>query len=89
MKRFGLKLRFMHFIKGLLPIWLVCSTAGLLIPALAISQPANSSGLAGSQSSVTVTPATNSILPKTLSPQDLIKLEIPPQVAIPLSLIHI
>jgi outer membrane protein len=84
MKQFGLKLRFMYLIKGLLPIWLICSTAGLLIPALAISQPANSSSLAGSQSSVTVTPANNSILPKTLSPQDLIKLEVPPQVAIPI-----
>ncbi len=84
MKRFGLKLRFMHLIKGLLPIWLVCSTAGLLIPAPAISQLANTGGLTGSQSSVTVTPANNSILPKALSPQDLIKLEVPPQIAIPI-----
>ena len=37
----------------------------------------------GSQGSVTVTPANNSILPKILSPQDLIKLEVPPQVTIP------
>jgi hypothetical protein len=56
---------------------------GLLPYSISYGQSQGSTNLMGSQGSVTVTPANNSILPKTLSPQDLIKLEIPPQVAIP------
>ncbi|MFY7790726.1 MAG: hypothetical protein ACOVQB_07430, partial [Polynucleobacter sp.] len=56
---------------------------GLLPYAISYGQSQGSTNIMGSQGSVTVTPANNSILPKTLSPQDLIKLEIPPQVAIP------
>ena len=56
---------------------------GLLPYSISYGQSQGSPNIMGSQGSVTVTPANNSILPKTLSPQDLIKLEIPPQVAIP------
>ena len=56
---------------------------GLLPCSISYGQSQGSPNIMGSQGSVTVTPANNSILPKTLSPQDLIKLEIPPQVAIP------
>jgi len=56
---------------------------GLLPCSISHGQSQGSPNIMGSQGSVTVTPANNSILPKTLSPQDLIKLEIPPQVAIP------
>ncbi|MFM7048425.1 MAG: hypothetical protein ACKOXA_02620, partial [Polynucleobacter sp.] len=60
--------------KKRLPIIILIGMAGWLISSQAWSQ--------ANQGSVTVTPANNS-LPKTLSPQDLIKLEVPPQTAIP------
>ena len=63
----------MH-LKKRLPIITLIGMAGWLISSQAWSQ--------ANQGSVTVTPANNT-LPKTLSPQDLLKLEVPPQTAIP------
>ncbi|NBO85826.1 MAG: type I secretion protein TolC, partial [Burkholderiaceae bacterium] len=63
----------MH-LKKRFPIITLIGMAGWLISSQAWSQ--------ANQGSVTVTPANNS-LPKTLSPQDLLKLEVPPQTAIP------
>ena len=66
-----------------LPIAFLLLTLGWIPQSTSFAQSQGSSILGSSQSSVTVTPANSSILPKTLSPQDLIKLEVPPQVAIP------
>jgi outer membrane protein len=72
---FGLKLRIMHSMKRF-PIITLIGLAGWMISSQVLAQTNN-------QGSVTVTPANNA-LPKTLSPQDLLKLETPPQTAIPI-----
>lgn len=59
-------------------LWLFALGLTPLSISLAQTNPMSSQG------SVTVTPANNSGLPKPLSPQDLIKLELPPQIAIPM-----
>ena len=51
--------------------------------SVSYGQSQGSTNLMSSQGSVSVTPANNTILPKTLTPQDLTKLELPPQFAIP------
>ena len=58
------------------PIITLIGLAGWMISSQALAQTNN-------QGSVTVTPANNA-LPKTLGPQDLLKLEAPPQTAIPI-----
>ena len=70
----------MNVIKSLSLPTLIFGLAGLL-PGVGFGQASNN--LLSSQGSVTVSPANNSSLPKTLSPQDLLKLEAPPQSAIP------
>ena len=56
---------------------------GLIPYSVSYSQSQGSTNLMSSQGSVSVTPANNPILPKTLTSQDLTKLELPPQFAIP------
>ena len=69
----------MHSMKRF-PIVTLIGLAGWIISSQVFSQ-ANQPTT--NQGSVTVTPANNA-LPKTLSPQDLLKLEAPPQTAIPI-----
>ena len=71
----------MNVIKSLSLPTLIFGLAGLL-PGVVFGQASNN--FPASQGSVTVSPANNSSLPKTLSPQDLLKLEVPPQIAIPM-----
>ncbi len=56
---------------------------GLTPYSVSYSQSQGSTNLMSSQGSVSVTPANSTALPKTLTPQDLTKLELPPQFAIP------
>jgi outer membrane protein len=57
---------------------------GLIPYSVSYSQSQGSTNLIGSQGSVSVTPANNTIFPKMLSTQNLTKLELPPQFAIPI-----
>ncbi len=77
---FRLKLRIMHLMKRF-PLITLIGLAGWMVSGQVFSQANQQSTT--NQGSVTVTPA-NSSLPKTLSPQDLLKLEAPPQTAIPI-----
>ncbi len=78
---FGLKLQLMSLMKYSPLFGLLFGLASWLTPNIALGQATNNPP--NNLGSVTVTPATNSVLPKTLSPQDLLKLELPPQSAIP------
>jgi outer membrane protein len=78
---FGLKLQLMSLMKYPSLFGLLFGLASWLTPNIALGQATNNPP--NNLGSVTVTPATNSVLPKTLSPQDLLKLELPPQSAIP------
>jgi len=73
----------MYLNRSSLPTAFLLLGLGWIPQSMIFAQSLSPSNLGSSQGSVAVMPANNSMLPKTLSSQDLIKLEVPPQVAIP------